>query len=696
MTRPDTTSRLRLIVLQALILSLFATLLVRLWYLQVDQGPTYTAKAASQSVRTVTVQPDRGLIVDDMGRPLVTNRKVWVVSIDKNTLAKLDSDDQPELLTRVSKATGVPVAEIQQSVDDWNGSRYEPVVIAQDVPEKVALAILEQPEDYPAVVAHQQSVRDYPQPFGVNLAHVLGYLSPVTESEYAAATQAGDPSLNATSAVGRAGVERQYDEWLRGMPGKTTVPVDSLGRPTGVGTTANPEAGDTLVTSIDAKVQAVVEEQLHGAITTARATFDKVTGRNYEADSGAAVVLEAKTGRIVAMASQPTYDPKVWVGGVTTKQLAAFTSEKSGNPLLSRATQGTFAPGSTWKPVMTAAALSHGFSTDTRLACSSAVQIGNRAYHNHESASYGSITFAKALEVSCNTFFYRVGLSMWDKYGSDPADSTAKDPLGAGARSFGFGAVTGADLPGEASGRVGDRKWRQSYFDATKDSYCEMDAKGTAKTPFMKKFAHEFCLQGNYFRQGDAANFTIGQGDTIVTPLQLARAYAAISNGGTLFAPTVGKAVVAEDGTVLKKIKPQVVRKVKVSTRAIDYVNQALLGTPKTGTLAWKFGGFPLDKVKIRGKTGSAEVEGKQSTSWVATYDKNYVVIAMMTQGGTGSGAVGEPIRKIWEALYGVQSDGGIKETKTAIAGITPPKGLPTFTEDGAILPPVPAEGGRR
>lgn len=683
------TSRLRLIVLQALVFSLFATLVVRLWWLQVDQGPTYHAKAASQSVRDVTVQPPRGLIVDDMGRPLVANRKAWVVEIDKNTLAQLDSADRPELLARVSKATGVKVSDIQKSLADWNGSRYQPVPIAEDVPEKVALAILEQPEDYPGVVAEQQSVRAYPQPFGINAAHLLGYLSPVTDKEYAAAKKSGDPSINATSGVGRAGVEKEYDEWLRGLPGETSVPVDSLGRPTGAGATTPAQAGDTLVTSIDAKVQGVAEQQLHDAITTARATYDPVTHKNYVADSGAVVVMEAKTGRIVAMASQPTYDPGVWVGGITTKQLKALYSTEDGNPLLPRATQGQFAPGSTWKPFMTAGALSGGMPTDTTLGCTSGLQIGNRWFKNYESESYGNITFARALEVSCDTFFYRVGLNFWNKYGSDPADAKAKDPLGRAARSFGFGRPTGVDLPGETSGRVGDRTWRAAYYQQTKKTYCEMDRKGTAKTAFMKLFAHEFCLEGNYFRQGDAANFTIGQGDNLVTPLQLARGYAAISNGGKLYAPTVGKAVVAEDGTVLKRIKPKLVRQVKVTKKSIDYINNALLGTPKVGTLAWKFHDFPLDRIHLRGKTGSAEVEGKQSTSWVATYDKNYVVLMMVTQGGTGSGTAGVPVANIWKALYGVQADGSITASKAALPGSVPPRDLPTFAANGDVLPPA-------
>lgn len=684
------TSRLRLIVIQALILALFGTLAARLYYLQVVHGPGYSAKAASQSVRHVVDQPARGLIVDDLGRPLVTNRLAWVVSIDKNSLGELSEADQAELLERVSGAVGVDVATIQQELTEWNGSRYEPVPIATDVEEKVALAILEQPEDYPGVVALQQSVRAYPQPFGVNLAHVLGYLSPITEDEYDQAQDDGDTTVNAASAVGRAGLERQYDQWLRGVPGRTSVAVDSLGRPLGETPDAPAQPGDTLVTSIDAKVQGVVEQELHDAITTARRTFDPVTRKNYAADSGAVVVLEAKTGRVVAIASQPTYDPAVWVGGITEKQLDRLYSAKAGTPLLGRATQGQFAPGSTWKPFMTAGALDHGYATDTRLHCSSAFRVGNRDFHNYESAAYGMITFAQALQVSCNTFFYRVGHGYWARYGSDVADVDAKDPLVTTAKRFGFGQQTGVDLPEEAAGRIADRKWKRAYYDAQKDYYCGLAKEGGSD--FLHRFAREFCIEGFAYRAGDAVNFAIGQGDTTVTPLQLARAYAALSNGGTLFAPTIGKAVVAADGTVLREIAPRPVAKVKASKRALRYVDQALLGTPRTGTLAWKFTDFPLDEVEIRGKTGSAEVQGKQSTSWVASYDENYVVVMMVSQGGTGSGTSGDAVRHVWEALYGVE-DGDVRPGKAAIPGTTPPAGLPTFAQDGSILPPRSSAG---
>ena len=226
-----------------------------------------------------------------------------------------------------------------------------------------------------------------------------------------------------------------------------------------------------------------------------------------------------------------------------------------------------------------------------------------------------------------------------------------------------------------------------------KGYYCKVDRKNTTgQRDFLHVFAHEFCLEGFNYRAGDAVNYVIGQGDTMVTPLQLARAYAALSNGGKLLEPRVAKAVVSPDGKLIKEIKPKVTRRIDSKKAALDYVDNALKGTPKEGTLAWKFGGFPLDKVQIRGKTGSAEVYGKQSTSWVATYTKDYVVIMMITQGGTGSGTSGPAVRKIWEHLYGIKGE-DVRPGKAAIPGTTPPAGLPTFAHDGSILPPAAKKG---
>ena len=692
----DTRSRLRLIVVQALVLSLFVTLFARLWYLQVLGGEAYQAQAAEQSIRELVVQPARGLIVDDMGRPLVANRTSWVITVDRTMLNKMADNEQEALLRRLARTVSKPYRDIRArtllcgeegSVQGtcWNGSPYQPVPVVDDVSQQTAVSILEQGEDFPAVLAESQSVRAYPEPYGINAAHLLGYLSPITEDELEEAERKGDTSVHGASVVGRSGVEKQYDKFLRGFPGYKSVAVDSMGRVLGASGEVKGRVGDTLVTSIDSRVQAEVEQQLESTIKLARRTPDPVSGRNYVADSGAVVVLDATNGRVVAMAGQPTYDPGVWISGISTKGLARLYSEKAGTPLLFRATQGQFAPGSTWKPFMTAGALSNGFSQDSQLNCSSSFTVGNRAFKNHESGSHGYIGFEKALQVSCNTFFYRVGHSFWQKFGSDVDDVNAKDPLVSMAKIFGFGSETGIDLPGEASGRIADRRWKRQYFEANKDYYCRI-----VKQPgsdFLHVFAREFCIEGFAYRAGDAVNFAIGQGDTIVTPLQLARAYAALSNGGTLWEPRVGKAIVSPAGEVIKRITPKRSSRVKVSKANLDFIDNALLGTTRTGTSSWRFIDFPLDQVKIRSKTGSAEVYGKQSTSWLASYDKRYVVVMMVTQGGTGSGTSGPAVRKIWESLYGVRGTKVVKD-KAVLPGGRPPAGVPVFAEDGEILPP--------
>ena len=699
----DTKGRLRLIVVHALVLSLFVTLFVRLWYLQVLSGEAYQAQAAEQSIRELVVQPARGLIVDDMGRPLVANRNSWVITVDRTLLNKMEEPAQEQLLRRVARMVDQPYQEIHERTllcgepgsmqgTCWNGSPYQPVPVAEDVSQQTAVSILEQGEDFPAVLAESRSVRAYPAPFGINAAHLLGYLSPITEEELDEAQAQDDTSVHGASVVGRAGVEKQYDEYLRGVPGYKQVAVDSMGRVLGESGEVEGRAGDTLVTSIDARVQAVVEQQLEQTIRTARQTFDSVTGRNYVADSGAVVVMDATNGRIVAMAGRPTYDPSVWVGGISSKGLSRLYSEKAGTPLLFRATQGQFAPGSTWKPIMTAGALSNGYSKNTQLNCSSSFTVGNRAFKNYESGAYGYIGFDKALQVSCNTFFYRIGFNFWQKFGSDVDDVNAKDPLVSMAKIFGFGKETGIDLPGEASGRIADRHWKLDYYNANKDYYCRI-----GKQPgddFLHRFAREFCIEGYTYRAGDAVNFAIGQGDTIVTPLQLARAYAAISNGGTLWEPRVGKAIVSPEGKVIKRIPPKKAFRVKVSKKDLRYIDTALQGTSKTGTMSWRLIDFPLDKVKIRSKTGSAEVYGKQSTSWVASYDEQYVVVMMVSQGGTGSGTSGPAVRKIWETLYGVRGT-EVHKDKAALPNAEPPEGLPVFADDGEILPPMPVAEAR-
>ncbi|MGH3423123.1 MAG: penicillin-binding protein 2 [Nocardioidaceae bacterium] len=693
-------TRGRFVVIQVLVLALFCTLFARLWYLQVVGGESYRAQAHSNSVREIVVQPQRGLIVDDMGRPVATNRLSWVVTVDRSALARMTESEQTTVLEHLSHTLGTKYDDLLARTKlcgeagapepplCWNGSPYEPVPVARDVPEHVALTIQERSEDFPSVQAERRNVRAYPEPDGVNAAHVLGYVSPVTADEYDAAKQDGDESINASSLVGRSGLERAYDEYLRGVPGSTGKSVDSMGRVTGDKGAVAPTPGDTVVTSIDSGVQALAEHELRTAIQNARKTYDGVTHRNYEASSGAVVVLDPNNGRVVASASYPTYDPSVWVDGITNKQLKTLYSKKAGEPLLSRPIQAQLAPGSTFKPFTAAGALSHGYDRDTQLNCSTGLQVGNRWFKNYESASYGMIGFDRALQLSCDTFFYRIAYAKWLENGGDDAGVKTKDDLVENAKAFGFGSQTGIDLPNESSGRIADRVWRHEYWENNKDHYCKLaEHPEKIDSDYLRLFAREFCADGYKYRAGDAVNFAIGQGDTIVTPMQLAVAYGALSNGGKLWEPRVGKAIVDPQGDLIRKIEPKKAGRVPVSRKDLHYIDQALLGTAKTGTMAWKMQGFPLDDVHIRSKTGTAEVQGKQTTGWVATYDENYVVIMMIEQGGTGSGSSGEAVRHIWEGLYGVK-DGSVHKGKALLPDASAPDTLPRFAPDGSIKEP--------
>jgi penicillin-binding protein 2 len=661
-------ARLRLFVIGVLVFSLLCTLFGRLWYMQVMSSADYSQAATQQHIRQVLVPAPRGTIVDAQGRTLVGNRVSVMITVDRSVLAKLPESQQNVVLARLAKVLGQKPKDLKARTmlcgepgaskppACWNGTPYQPIPVAKDVSEQVAIEVMERREDFPGIAADSQTLRAYPSPYKVNAAHILGYLSPITTEELEDMDKAGQDSVpHRSDLVGRAGVERSYDKLLRGTPGEKDVIVDAVGYTTGIKKQTAPVPGATLVTTIDARIQASVEAQLKNAIMTARKQTDPVTHRKYVADSGAAVVMDTKTGRVVSMVSYPTYDPGVWVGGISQRELDALYSTKSGMPLLSRALQAQLAPGSTFKPITTSAALGAGYSPKTRLDCSSYFEVGNRRFKNYESASYGMIGFNQALALSCDTFFYRIAYALWLKEGGNSSDTTTRDPLVEMAQKFGLGTPTGVDLPGEVSGRIADRKWKKTYYDAQKDYYCKIaDNPPAGTSAFLKQFSREFCVDGYKYRAGDAVNFAIGQGDTTVTPLQLATVYAALSNGGTLYEPRVVQSWVGANGKP-HEIKPAVKAKLPVARNTLKYIDTALKQTTVSGTAAWKFQGFPLDKIPVRAKTGTAEVYGKQTTSWLASYTDRYAVVMMISQAGTGSGAGGDAVRKIYETLYNIK-----------------------------------------
>ncbi|MFJ2241719.1 penicillin-binding protein 2 [Streptomyces sp. NPDC087859] len=684
--------QIRLIVIQILVLSVLGTLGGRLWYLQIREGDEYAKEASGNHVQQVVEPAVRGSILDARGVPIADNETRLVVSASRTDLLKM-KDDGKAVLTKLAGVLGMKPEEVMRKVrlcdaetpqPCWNGSPYQPIPITDEATAKQALQIRERAEDFPGITAEPEAVRRYASPAKANTAQVLGYLSPVTDEEITQAQDTDSPYLR-SDQVGRSGLEREYDKELRGKAGVTRYEVDNLGRVIGQAASDDAQPGSNLVTSIDARVQRVAEYELNDAMKKARDVFDDNTGENYKADSGAVVVMEAKTGRVVAMASNPSYDPNAWVGGISAKDYTKLTGKDSNYPLLNRAIQGQSAPGSIFKVVPTAAAVNAGYSFDGPYNCSSSYSIGGQVFKNFETKGYGPISLGRALEVSCDTVFYRLSHEEWKKDGGTKPKKDAKNWFYKTAHQFGLGAETGIDLPNEVTGRIPDRQWKLNYWKANKDAWCKTGKKGGT---YAEQIAYENCLEGNLMRAGDSVNYSIGQGDTLVTPIQMATIYAAISNGGTLYTPSVGKAIVSADGKTVDEIKPKAHGKLPISRKTLAEMDDALAGVATRGTAAWRFAdvGWPQDKIPMHAKTGTAEVYGKQTTSWFATYTKDYTVVMTISQGGTGSGASGPAVRNIYDALYGVSDDGTINKKNALLP--TPQKSLPKVQTDGTIKSP--------
>ncbi|MGW7360073.1 penicillin-binding protein 2 [Streptomyces sp. NPDC054802] len=683
--------QIRLVIIQVLVFSLLFTLGGRLWYLQIRNGEEYTDEAKSNHVQRVVQPAIRGSILDARGVPLADNETRLVVSASRTELMKM-KDDGKAVLTRLAGVLGMKPKDVIDKVrlcdsktpqPCWNGSPYQPIPVTDEATTQQALQIREQTEDFPGITAEPTAVRRYPAPGKARTAQVLGYLSPVTDEEIQKAKDSASPYLR-SDQVGRSGLERNYDKELRGQARVTSYEVDKLGRVMGQ-TEADPGVpGSHLVTSIDARVQGVAEYELNQAMKTVRKETDKITGRPYEADAGAVVVMEAKTGRVVAMASQPDYDPNAWVGGISAKDYAKLTGKESNHPLLNRATQGQAPAGSVFKVVSASAAVRAGHAFNDLYNCSSSYSMGNRSFANFESQGHGPITLGDALKYSCNTVFYRLGHQEWQRDGGLKPKKGANDWFYRTARDFGFGAETGIDLPNEVKGRIPDRQWKQAFWEANKDAWCKQGKKGGT---YVEQIAYESCLEGNQLKAFDSINFAIGQGDVLITPIQLATAYAAISNGGTLYNPTIGKAVISPDGKRIEEIKPQSHGKLPVDAQTIKDLDKGLRSVVGPGgTASWRFGGWPQDKIPMRAKTGTAQVYGKQTTSWFATYTDDYTIVMTISQGGTGSGASGPAVRNIYEAMYGLDKEGN-QDLKRALLP-KPQKKLPKILPDGSIETP--------
>jgi penicillin-binding protein 2 len=396
------------------------------------------------------------------------------------------------------------------------------------------------------------------------------------------------------------------------------------------------------------------------------------------------------TGRVVAMASYPDYNPNVWTNGISQSEFNALFGAQDGAPAVNWTTQGQYAPGSTWKVTSTAAAVADGFPLDGLYDCPASVNIGGHSYINDGEPNEGPITFSEALIQSCDTVYYNLGYEMWQR--DDPGANVATSPkapvqkMQQMALDWGFGKPTGIDLPEESTGTVPTREWLYYYWKDNAYQGQDWCKNGQADGSYVQQIEYQDCRDGNVWEPGQAAIAAIGQGYDLVTPLQLANAYAALANGGTLYQPRIGEALVSPSGQSAQKITPPVAGHLPVSPNTLAYIRDALAGVVTQGTAAGAFSGFPLNKVCVAGKTGTAQVMGKVATSVFASFapctNPKYVVVVMIPDSGYGADASAPAVRQIWDGIYGLEGH------KAAVTGGQVPASLPQISATGQITPP--------
>ncbi|MGZ5291356.1 MAG: penicillin-binding protein 2 [Actinomycetota bacterium] len=636
----------RLKMLAFLVLAMFAALTTRLWFLQVLAAEQYKQDAANNSVRLVEIPAQRGRILDSAGEELVSNRLSLVLTINRQEVGEAEE----EILYRLSQLLDVPAAELGARLDDPRYFSFSPIPVAIDVPYKVVAYVREHPRDFRGVDVLELPVRSYP--LGTAAAHILGYLGQVSQEKLDSPEFA---DYRAGDLVGVAGVEAVYEQELVGTSGLEKFQVNSLGENLRQLGRQEPVPGNDVHLTLDADTQRLAEESLRIGMQHARTVFDEFSQKHLLADAGAVIVMDPDDGGIEAMASLPGFNPGLFTRSMSRHEYQRRFGEGKGSPLVNRAIAGQYPAGSTYKPFIALSGLQRGRSSMTQTyGCPgtwiapfneddpNAIQYG---FDNWTPANLGFMSLSRALAVSCDTIFYPLGYSYWDDYfiNSDEAarDVESKELLQQDLETLGFGSLTNVDLPGEEEARVPTSAWKQEFHERNPQAFPE----------------------GEWF-PGDLILMSIGQGDTLVTPLQLAAAYATLMNDGRECTPhLLARVVDPASGEEVRRYRPNC-RPVRAFDPAfVSYVREALEGTVRgDGTAAGAFAGFPFTQVSVAGKTGTAEVKGippKQDFSWFAAMveaqGERHVVVVLVEQGGHGSTTAAPIARRIIEGMFGLE-----------------------------------------
>ena len=627
----------RIGILGFLVLAAFGVLFVRLWSLQVLSGNEFLVAAQQNQLRLESKEALRGPIKDRYGRVLVDNASATAIKI---TPAYLPKRGQYAELRRLARILQVPLSDVTDQIEKHGDDRLTPVIVKEVASRNEVFFLKEHQKEFPGMTIEDTSVRRYPH--GDLAAHILGYVAEISDRQldHLKGYRLGD-------RIGQSGVEASFDKELRGTPGIEQKRVDSLGQPTGPQETKQwPIAGYGLRLTLDAKLQRAAQKAVIDGINLAQAD------KKWYAKAGAVVALDPRDGAIRALASYPTFDPTVYTRH-KKRELAPLlnpdVAEASNFPALDRAIAGAYPPGSTFKPVTALAAMQeHILTPYNSLPCTGSYEVAGQTFKNWDPGVSQMMTLPTALAQSCDTYFYQVGKSFYDL----PADRG--QPLQKWARTFGFGRQPGIDVGPATSGLLPTIKWKhETYTKETDPDNWQID---------------------RLWKPGDSIQLAIGQKDMLASPLQMARFYALLANGGKLVTPHLVSAIEQGGGSTtgpgqgslpLRTYSPPV-KELNLDPAAIDVIRQGLYEATHSpfGTSSGVFGHFPI---AIAGKTGTAEkiIDAgtyfrKENTAWWCgwgPYDSpELVVCAVIENGGYGGEIAAPSALEVFEQYFGKQA----------------------------------------
>ena len=609
----ETTMRRRFIIFIGAAAAALGALFVKLWSMQVISGEHYSELAEANTITEYTTVAPRGRIYDRNGVELVGNRATFAV------LADATVQNNKAVLRKLSAVLGMPRETVTQLAASQNEGAQADRLIALEVPDRAVAYICEHPSAFPGISIESRTVRTYPQ--GTLACHVLGYAGTISESELE--TEIDGVTYESGDSVGKDGVEKAFETYLHGDRGVKRVEINAAGDVVSTVDSVDPTQGSDVRLTIDVEVQKVAESALQRALSAAQSSGNKGT-------AGALVCLDCTNGEVIAMASAPYYDPADFVNGISTDTWEMLTDDDSGYPLSNRCIAGLYPAASTFKGFTGLAGLEYGFaSADSYWDCEGTWTGFGDDWPQKcwDTSGHGSINFYNGIVHSCDVVFYEIAKSF---YYYDGNETALQDYL----KSWGFGSSTGIELSGEQEGRVPTPEWKKEY---------NRDAPETQS-----------------WQPGDLSNLIIGQGDLLVTPLQIACGYAGLATG-RVPRPVLLRSVVGSDGETVvvdgagfqgEGPTPQ------YAQEHIDLMRQGFRGVVTSGSVTKIFANLGVDTA---GKTGTGEVAGKDDFAWYVGYgpydDPKYVCACLIEEGGAGASVAAPAVRSVLGQVFGQSSD---------------------------------------